>query len=192
MRDVEVYAHVDMSLNGREYQPLVKSDIDLTTRTTSPWQAADYITEFTTPFTHWIERQNASYDGPRWRHRPQARIGLSIDPAEATRLADLRAMLLRAADHAPTIACEGWSASAQWKRPCRSPFACCDAGMSAAGRRRAHIRRPLRRRVSGDDRVDGSEAAKASTRGASHLVLTTCTRITILAWTTGARTGSAS
>ena len=64
-RDVEVYAHVDMSLNGREYQPLVKPDVDLTTRTTSPWQAADYITEFTTPFTHWAERQSAGYDGPQ-------------------------------------------------------------------------------------------------------------------------------
>jgi hypothetical protein len=55
-----------MSLNGREYQQLVKSDIDLTTRTTSPFRSADYITELTTPFTHWIERQNAAYDGPQW------------------------------------------------------------------------------------------------------------------------------
>ncbi|HEX9904844.1 MAG TPA: HTTM domain-containing protein [Propylenella sp.] len=63
--DVKVYAHVEMSLNGREYQPLVEADVDLTTRHTSPWRAADYITELTTPFTHWIERQSASYDGPQ-------------------------------------------------------------------------------------------------------------------------------
>jgi hypothetical protein len=62
--DVEVYAHVEMSLNGREYQPLVKSDIDLTTRYTSPWKAADYITEFTTPFTHWAERESVVIGGP--------------------------------------------------------------------------------------------------------------------------------
>jgi hypothetical protein len=62
--DVAVYAHVDMSLNGREYQPLIKPDIDLTTRITSPLQAADYVTSLTTPFTPWAQRQHASYDGP--------------------------------------------------------------------------------------------------------------------------------
>jgi hypothetical protein len=63
--DVAVHAHVDMSLNGREYQPLIKPEIDLTTRITSPWQAADYVTSLTTPFTPWAQRQHASYDGPQ-------------------------------------------------------------------------------------------------------------------------------
>jgi hypothetical protein len=63
--DVAVHAHVEMSLNGREYQPLIKPEIDLTTRITSPWQAADYVTSLTTPFTHWAKRQHASYDGPQ-------------------------------------------------------------------------------------------------------------------------------
>ncbi len=64
--DVAVYAHVEMALNGREFQQLIKPDIDLTNRITSPWQTADYVTALTTPFTPWAERQHADYDGPTW------------------------------------------------------------------------------------------------------------------------------
>lgn len=63
--DVAVHAHVEMALNGREFQPLVHAHIDLTTRRRELWPPADWITPLVTPFTPWEERQHADYDGPR-------------------------------------------------------------------------------------------------------------------------------
>jgi len=56
-RDVAVHAHVAMSLNGRPFQPLIRPEIDLTTRAWSPFRAADFITPLTTPFTPWSARE---------------------------------------------------------------------------------------------------------------------------------------
>lgn len=46
-----------MSLNGRPFQPLIRPEIDLTTRDWSPFRAADFITPLTTPFTPWNARE---------------------------------------------------------------------------------------------------------------------------------------
>jgi hypothetical protein len=46
-----------MSLNGRPFQPLIRPEIDLTTRAWSPFRAADFITPLTTPFTPWNARE---------------------------------------------------------------------------------------------------------------------------------------
>ncbi len=55
--DVAVHAHVEMSLNGRPYQALIRPEIDLTTKIWHPWRPADFITDLTTPFMPWGERR---------------------------------------------------------------------------------------------------------------------------------------
>lgn len=64
--NVRVHANVEMSLNGRPYQALVKADVNLADQPWRPWRSADYVTELTTDFTPWRERDQAS------RARPSA------------------------------------------------------------------------------------------------------------------------
>lgn len=62
--DVRVHAHVEMSLNGRPYQALVKPEADLAAQEWRPWRSADYVTELTTELLPWRNRDQASYEGP--------------------------------------------------------------------------------------------------------------------------------
>jgi len=59
--EVRVYADVEMSLNGRPYQTLIRPDVDLAREEWSPFRSsADFVTDLTTPFRPWREREPTS------------------------------------------------------------------------------------------------------------------------------------
>lgn len=60
-RDIRVHAYVEMSLNGRPHQPLIDPRVDLTEREWKPIRSsADFVTDLTTPFMPWRERERAN------------------------------------------------------------------------------------------------------------------------------------
>jgi hypothetical protein len=64
--NVRVHAHVEMSLNGRPYQAVVKANVNLADQPWHSWRSPDYVTELTTDFTPWRDRDPVS------RARPSA------------------------------------------------------------------------------------------------------------------------
>jgi hypothetical protein len=47
--EVQVYANVEMSFNGRPYQPLIDSTVDLAAVPRTPFKAASWILPLTEP-----------------------------------------------------------------------------------------------------------------------------------------------